>query len=437
MFRSRRVKVASVAAGLCSILALVGCGGLGIAQGDWERRVSDAPGVVSAESVKRTVSITTFFEGEIVVSPGLTDDQAREIARLSCEDQPELSQITVTASAPQDAWEARQRDLKPSCFNPELLVGFARVLGALQAVHGFEGEALVAGEPDPESEDALQLRVLAEEETTLIDLLSETHDRSADRPLRYVAEQGLEWKGSSYSFSVNIPAGYNLDTVLPLLTRVVLDDELPRSGVSLEGDVLVINVPAVVFVTDPQYDPLRADAEAIGLTLELRPPSNYSTDVDEQAAHEEAIGQIRYLPGVTSVTYPSGSEQAVVIEVTRADRIPGVLEYLGASPVQRAAFSIEAPEPDVVFVRVEPGGSYPRASAALEAMTLTRVAVPEARVTAVNVSTDGVWMRLDLDADASDSDRAAARKVVNDLIDSGMVDEATLSGLDSGPEELP
>ncbi len=427
----RRLLAALVGAATAG--ALAACTPISFAQQAWEGRLDSADGIVDASwrFYNGWPTSSSKYMAEIETTPDLTEEQAREIAHLSCEGEPRIDEFDARTTARDGHWNATKYGLLGSCFNPDELVRYARVLAALEATGpALTGEAIVftfdPDEPRREGVDADTLDLRAETTTaeTLFALLHEIRSRNGDVALSFsgsVDDDGSTITDDGAPIEVLVPAGFDLDTVIPVLKSAYA---LEHHGITFNADGITVSPATVAMISDTATLAVQAEAEQAGIRFTVLPPGG-GGDADDQtgAAYSTLTTALAALPGISSVEL-GGSETSVRAGDEQA--IAAALELIAGSEDANTEFYIEGPA-DTMFVRVLRGAQ--RKDGTLEAfqqMIEARQTILHADYVALIVGSDSIRMRFDLDDTAAKTDISNARTALLKMIEQSPIDEVSL-----------
>ncbi len=433
---------ASAVFGIGIALALTSCAPASFAQRDWEQRVGAASGVVGASwsYYNGWPSSGSKYTAELEVSPELTEEEANEIARLSCEGEPRFDDVFVRTAPGDSHWSATKYGLVGSCFDPEELVRFARVLDALRSsgpeltgevvVHSFDPDGYQE-EPDDGSLDLVAETTTAE---SLFTLLREIRLRAEDIPLEFrgwVDEDGSTITNFGPPLDLHVPAGFPLDTALPLLERAY---DLPHRAIRFSPDGISVSPANVGMISDPATLALQADSQQAGVPFSVLPPQGPSSDERKREAYGPLILAIAALPGIAEVQLPAPAGGAETkVRATEWSALGSALELIAASAPVGAEIYLEGPQ-DTMFVRVLNGGEqHPGMVEAYAQMMQAQATIPQAEFVALVVYDDRITMRFDLADTATAADLSVARAALLQLIEASPIDEISLNA----PSELP
>lgn len=422
--------------GLCGAAALVAalaaCAPISFAQQAWEGRLDSADGVVDASwsFYNGWPTSSSKYTAEIETTPDLTEQQAREIARLSCEGSPRLDQLDARTTAQDGRWNATKYDLPGSCFNAEELVRYASVLAALEAT-GPDLRGQVDGLTfDPErprrsgiDENTLDLQARTASVDTLFTLLREIRSRNTDVALGVfgaVSDDASQISSSKSPIDMLVPAGFDLDSVIPVLTSAYA---LDHHGIAFNADGITVSPETVAMISAPATLAVQAEAERAGIRFTVLPPGGGDADDQTGAAYSALTTALAALPGISSVEL-GGSETSVRASDEQA--IAAALELIASSDDANAEFYIEGPA-DSMFVRVLRGAQQkPGTLEAFQQMLEARQTNAHSDYVALIVGSDSIRMRFDLDDTATKADISSARSALLQVIEQSPIDEVSL-----------
>lgn len=426
----RRLLAALVGAATAG--ALAACTPISFGQQAWEGRLDSADGIVDASwrFYNGWPTSSSKYMAEIETTPDLTEDQAREIAHLSCEGEPRLDEFDAHTSARDGRWNATKYGLLGSCFNPDELVRYARVLAALEATGpALTGEAIVfTFDPDePRREgvdgDTLDLRAETTTAETLFALLQEIRSRNGDIALSFsgsVDDDGSTITDDGAPIDVLVPAGFDLERALPVLETAYA---LPHQGITFTEDGITVSPATVAMISDPATLAAQAKAEQASIQFTVLPPGGVNADDQASTAYSTVTTALAALPGISSVEL-GGSETSVRASDEQA--IAAALELIAGSEDANTEFYIEGPA-DTMFVRVLRGAQRKDGTLdAFQQMLEARQTVLHADYVALIVGSDSIRMRFDLDDTATKTDISSARTALLSMIEQSPIDEVSL-----------
>lgn len=433
--------------GLAALLALTACTPLGFAQRSWENRIDKAAGVEDASwsYYNGWPSSGSKYNAEIAVSPDLTEEQALEIARLSCKGEPRLDEVIVRTGRYDSPTKATMYGLASSCFNPDELAGYARVLAAIKAMGpSFVGEVIVhAYDPaDDYSNEgdtgALTLNAEATSSATLFTLLDEIRSRNEDAPLDFrgwVGDDGSTITNFGLPIDVRIPAGYDLGAALPLLERAY---DLAHVGIVLTSEGITVSPGAVSTISSPETLELQAEAQQVGIPFEVLPPQGRGLSEQEQAPYGELVLSLAALPGVYAVDLPGqDGDPATAVRAADPQAIAAALDLIAVADPLRAEFYIESPS-DNMFARVLASKvRNPGMTGAFAKMVEARQAIPFAESSSLVVGSDNTRMSISLSDGITRAQFQQARRTLLPMLASpSPIDEINLDAPESFPSEV-
>lgn len=432
-------------------IGLSACTPLSIAQQKWENRLDAASGVESASWTYRNnwPSSPSVYSAELRLSPELTEADAQEIARLSCEGKPRFDEVTVRTTSVDDAWDATMYGLDSSCFDPDQLTRFSKVLDALKAASpsligevvisgtnpttdsGLGGDATDAETTDsreaPRSSSALRLTAETASPETLFSLLHEIYTRTDDTSLEF--EGSVDGDGSTITnfgvpITVKLPAGFDLDPALPVLERAYA---LNHRGITFTPEGMVFSPSTIAAITDPATLEVQAESERSGISFTVLSPDGAATSKEQGEAYSALTTAIAELPGISGVQLPSRSEGAETkVRANDEQAIAAALDLIASSEKISAEFYLEGP-PDTLFVRVlRNSGQNPGMLEAYQQMLNAQQTIPHAGLVALIVSADSITMRFDLDDEASSTDISHARAELLGTLKGSSIDKVSL-----------
>lgn len=441
MPHARRVSTAGARSSIGVLVALalsctlVACTPVSLGQRAWEKRLDAADGIEDASwrFYNGWPTTSSRYTAEIETSPDLTEEQAREIARLSCDGAPRLDELDARTSAQDGRWNATKYGLLGSCFAADELVRYARVLESLNASGSALRGEVVVFTFDPErprregaDSDTLDLTAETTSAEALFTLLREIRSRNSDVALSFrgsVDSDGSTITNEGAPIDLLVPAEFDLEGALPLLERAY---SLQHRGLSFTPEGITVSPATVAMISDPATLALQAAAEQAGVRFTVSPPGG---EPGEQ--HGEAYGALTTalasIPGITSVELPkqsSGSETKIRANDDQA--IAAALELIAGAEDVDAEFYIEGP-PDTMFVRVMRDAQHNSGMPeAFQDMLQAKQSVPHAGYVALIVYSDRIRMRFDLDEAATDADVDRARSDLLRVIEESAIDDVSL-----------
>lgn len=415
------------------ITSLAACTPISFAQQAWEGRLDSADGIVDASwrFYNGWPTSRSTYRAEIETTPDLTEEQAREIALLSCEGEPRLDEFDARTTAQDGRWNATKYGLQGSCFNPEELVRYASVLAALEAVGpALTGEAVVfTFDPDDPRRDGVDgdtLDLTAETTTTatLFAFLHEIRSRNTNVALSFrgsVDSDGSTITNNGAQIDVLMPVGFDVERALPVLESAYA---LPHNGITFTEDGITVSPATVAMISDPATLAVQAKAEQAGIQfVVLLPGENGSADDQTSAAYSALTTTLAALPGISSVEL-GGSE--TTIRANDEQTIAAALELITGSEDANTEFYIEGPA-DTMFVRVLRGAQHKEGTPeAFQQMLDARETISHAGFVALIVYSDSIRMRFDLDDTATRTDIGNARTALLRVIEQSPIDEISL-----------
>lgn len=308
---------------------------------------------------------------------------------------------------------------------------YAGVLAALEATGpALAGEAIVfTFDPDePRREgvdgDTLDLRAETTTPETLFALLHEIRSRNGDIALSFsgsVDDDGSTITDDGAPIEVLVPAGFDLDSVIPVLTSAYA---LDHHGIAFDADGITVSPATVAMISAPATLAVQAEVEQAGIRFTVLPPGG-GGDADDQtgAAYSALTNALAALPGISSVEL-GGSETSVRASDEQA--IAAALELVASSDDANAEFYIEGPA-DSMFVRVLRGAQQkPGTLEAFQQMLEARQTIAHSDYVALIVGSDSIKMRFDLDDAAPKADISSARTALQQVIEKSPIDDVSL-----------
>ena len=307
---------------------------------------------------------------------------------------------------------------------------YAGVLAALEATGpALAGEAIVfTFDPDePRREgvdgDTLDLRAETTTPETLFALLHEIRSRNGDIALSFsgsVDDDGSTITDDGAPIDMLVPAGFDLDSVIPVLTSACA---LDHHGIAFDADGITVSPATVAMISDPATLAVQAEAEQAGVGFTVLPPGGGDADDQTGAAYSALTTALAVLPGISSVEL-GGSETSVRASDEQA--IAAALELIASSDDANAEFYIEGPA-DSMFVRVLRGAQQkPGTLEAFQQMLEARQTIAHSDYVALIVGSDSIRMRFDLDDTATKADISSARSALLQVIEQSPIDEVSL-----------
>lgn len=440
---------ASAALALIATLVLSGCGAVSIEQRLWESRVSSAPGVERAQwdYYNGWPSSGTRYTAEIKISPNLSEAEAQEIAKLSCQGNPRFDDVyvdtTSSSSNLESNWKATLYGLSGSCFNPEHLQDFTRVLGALDAggpdlVGEVDARVFDPADADQVRFDEYTLSLTIETTSTpsLFDLLREIRTRTGATPLEidaWVDGDGSTLTNFGIPVRATLPAGYDPAPAFDILERAY---DLPHQGLKLSPDGISVTPGSIRMLSDPLTLELQAESIEAGIPFTLLPPQNSSGNEEENEAYSVLLLELAELPGITGVQMPSSSgSDTTKVTASELSAIPEALRLIQRSEPAGAEFYI-TDAADTMFVRISRGAQQNKNMVeAFEQMIRAQAEIPKAGFAAIIVGKESISMRFDLTEAVTKPDIDNARAALLRLIESSPIDEVSLYPPSAFPNE--
>lgn len=445
---------ASPVLAIVASLTLSGCGALSLEHHLWESRLDSAPGVevASWRYSNNWPSSGPRYTADITVSPTLSEAEAKEIARLSCQGSPRFDDVTVTSASSGTRgdtdtdtgadtgtetgadWEARLYGLSGSCFNPQHLQDFTRVLGAM----GSSGSDLVGevdarvfdpadGELNGIDEYTLHLTAETTSTRSLFTLLREIRTHTSATPLEieaWVDDDGRTLTNFGVPLRATLPVGYDPAAAFNILERAY---DLPHQGIAFSPAGISITPGSVGMLRDPSTLQLQAESIEAGISFTVLPPQNSTSDQKENEAYGALLLQLAEVPGVAEVHMPAPEQgTGTRIIASELSAIPEVLRVIQTSETAGAEFYVTDVQ-DTMFVRVQRGAQHTNETVeAFEQMIRAQGEIPSAGYAALIVQKDGIRMRFDLLATATQAELNGARAELLRLLETSPIDEVSL-----------
>lgn len=307
---------------------------------------------------------------------------------------------------------------------------YASVLAALEAT-GPDLRGQVDGLTfDPErprrsgiDENTLDLQARTASVDTLFTLLLEIRSRNTDVALGVfgaVSDDASQISSSKSPIDMLVPAGFDLDSVIPVLTSAYA---LDHHGIAFDADGITVSPATVAMISDPATLAVQAEAEQAGVGFTVLPPGGGDADDQTGAAYSALTTALAVLPGISSVEL-GGSETSVRASDEQA--IAAALELIASGDDANAEFYIEGPA-DSMFVRVLRGAQQkPGTLEAFQQMLEARQTIAHSDYVALIVGSDSIRMRFDLDDTATKADISSARSALLQVIEQSPIDEVSL-----------
>lgn len=426
-----RARAASlVGATLVAALSVSACTPLSIGQRNWEGRLDRADGVIDASwrYQHNWPSSGPKYSGFVDLAPHLTDDEARDIARLSCDGGPRFDELYFSAEAEDGRWSASKYGLETSCFDEEELVRFALVLAALDTTGAdVMGEAVVFS--DHAARPTLNMNLETTSTENLFSVLREIDARNPDAALdiqAWVDDDGSTITNFGEVITIETPTGYRLSEALPMLEQAY---RLPHRSVTFAPDGLTIWAATPQALTSPETAAVRASADRLNVTVYLRLAIPTHLNPDEAAAEEQLILALHELDRVTEVSLGSISSTGG-INVTARDRagLADALEVIASHGQSGSEIYLETAAHDPFFVRISRHSAPVAGVNEAYAHMLTALEnIPHAEYAALIVEPEQIRMRFDLDAGASASAVQQAKDQLHQLIEQTSINEVSFS----------
>ncbi|GAA2447212.1 hypothetical protein [Agromyces soli] len=269
--------VAAFVVGLSTAVLLAGCLGQAPELQNLADRLDGLPGVVSARA-ELAGGVVTPAEHRIdlVLDPALSEDDARRIARLSCEGDVEVAMISIATKedslAPGTVLNVFSPESGTTCLSEPGLVRFAQASAAMQRLGaGFEGTFGVSLEgPEAGGDDPVLVTLTSTDRARLAEALRDVRSELPDVPLDFRGswdEDGDPDLPDHVHLAALLSADTELAPFLPLVERA---QELGT------GTVAIADGGVTVELRDdtPEHASaeLTALADQAGLALTVQPP---------------------------------------------------------------------------------------------------------------------------------------------------------------------
>lgn len=317
-------------------LALSGCG-VSIAHSEWERRISQSDAVISADwdYLNNWPTGGSRYTGEVILDMKMTEKQAREMARMSCGEKPIFDEIYYETNSPDYKIVAEKRGLQGKCSDEEELANFSHILEVLNHQPAtFEADLLVWSygttidyATDEEVTDPPSIRFKT---TTVEDLFAFAEQAHAavggndpfsftgavDENVSLLSDTGME-------LNIDVPAGYELATVFPLLAEAYL---LDHRGVKYsEDDGIVVATTDVETLAGEDANRVRELAEAAGVPFNLIFGDSPYGSSTVSTVRQLFLSELAALPSVQTTQLDQYS--TIVVTTTSVAGIDEVLNY--------------------------------------------------------------------------------------------------------------
>ncbi|WP_449281362.1 hypothetical protein [Leucobacter sp.] len=439
--RFRRLSAAAAATTTAALL-LSGCS-LHLRERGWASDLREVPGIVASDWSYRNnwPSSGPHSTGELMLEPGITADQAREIAETSCESASRpLDRVEAGAVATDGSWRLRAYDLGDSCFPAERLVALSGIAAAAGGEEPFAGSLdlafFAADEPSAQGDGPnpeLQLTATATE----IGMLAPFLDRLRPAVSGFVAEielgddQKTAGAGSlGPTISLRLAPG-EFPSALPELLGLALGEDF--AALRYEGGTLQVAIASSSELPAARSR-LLAAAEGRDVAVDVRLPR--MTGSDDPAPEDRLVEAVLALPGVERIEFePSTSwGPGPVIRVSDTRGLDGLVALLVEQNPGGVPFRILGPGDDRPLELDLFGGAL----SSDEVLHLYRVAdelsaeVPGVGFVMVRVlDADRTLLRVDIAESASATEAQTVRDRVRSLVPDPAFDRIVVSDPDS------
>lgn len=269
--------VAAVVVGLSTAVLLAGCLGQAPELQSMASRLDGLPGVVSARAdLAGGVVTPAEHRLRLVLDPALSEEDARRIARLSCEGDVEVAMISIATKedslAPGTVLDVFSPESGTTCLSEPGLVRFAEASAAMQRLgEGFEGRFSVSLQgPEAGGDDPLLVTLTSTDRARLHEALRDVRTELPGVPLDFRGswdEDGDPDLPDHVHLAALLSADTELAPFLPLVERA---QELGTGTVAIEDGAVTVELRGDTPATASAE--LFALAEQAGIALTLEPP---------------------------------------------------------------------------------------------------------------------------------------------------------------------
>ncbi|MDI6022429.1 hypothetical protein QBL02_02600 [Leucobacter sp. UT-8R-CII-1-4] len=317
-------------------LALSGCG-VSISHSDWERRISQSDAVISAdwEYLNNWPTGGSVYTGRVILDMGMTEQQAREMAQLSCREDAIFDEIHYEADSQGFKIVAEKRGLQGKCSDEEELANFSRILEVLnRQPASFEADLLVWSYETrtdyATGEEETKPPSIRFKTTTVEDLFAFAEQAHAavgvndpfsftgavDEKVSLLSDTGME-------LDIDVPAGLDLSKVFPILAEAYL---LDHRGIKFrEDDGIVVAMNDLEYLASEDTNRVRELADAAGVPFNLVFGDNPYGSSTVSAVRQQFLADLAVLPSVESAQLDQHS--TIEVTTTSVAGIDEVLDY--------------------------------------------------------------------------------------------------------------
>lgn len=313
-------------------LTLSGCS-LSVVHNNWERSISKSDAVISAEWDYQNNWPTggAKYSADVILDFEMTEDQAREMVRMSCSESALFDEIIFEASSQRNSAFAEKRGLEGECSDEEELVHFSRILSVVaQQPESFEADVLVWSY-DTRTDYGTKEEVLSPPSiwattTTAEDLFAfavQTHAAvGTNDPFDFtgaVDEHVSRLSNTGNEIYIDVPASYDLSSVFPVLAEAYnLDHQGPDTGI-------VVALKDIETLVGDEAAQVLEFADAAGVPIELRLADNPFGSSSVSETRQQFLTELAELPAVEGTTL--NEYATIVATTTQATGINEVFDY--------------------------------------------------------------------------------------------------------------
>lgn len=447
---------AAVALLAAAALALSGCASWQIKQRAWADRVEALPGV---ESLKLTYANTWPNGGvkhdvQLVLSPGISEAEARKIAAVSCESDPTITSISVSSSdSVVDARVVDKYDIATrACIDADELARFSHAMAAMAAlgpdfVGNFEQTGWYEIDPAQMSRDwnypaaSYSVSVPVTDDAMLIDALRELTARITDVPLSVGGTEvsdGDLWNDGGPRVEVWLTPDADFERLAPPLAAALA---LPYTGILATDDTITVRLAVDADFNSPESATFLAAADAAGVESSVSPILLKSGD---PSGERELLDALRAVPGGVAIS--STGETDLVVQTNTLEGTRAAAELLFASSNFKASCEVWSPEPDgfaVAFTPAAPSvgtlSAFP--AAAYAAAEQAHAALPEGGTLRMSVRGNEVTLSARYSPDTTFADMQEVRAILEPISglgrDTELFTQVIVTPIPKDPADFP
>lgn len=260
----------------------------------------------------------------MMVSPDLTEAQARAIAAESCRHNTVITGIQLDTAAEHfaeqrvSAWEFASDE----CIDAEHIAIFARTVEAVQTLPEFVGEVNYGGPIDPlygyeqERDGASEFRIDARETAGLLEALRAVREALPGLTLSVwgeIREPGTISESSLPTLDAFLSPDADVARVLPVLAAAL---ELDVVNVKVDDNTVTLSPGTSDLLSSPELHQLERLGQQAGVevTTQFLPLRNATNDsAADQATQSELIAAILAVPGGATIQSPAHGEPSIEV----------------------------------------------------------------------------------------------------------------------------